>query len=124
MATQEQVQSISVEAAADLSAAQFTFCVIDSNGQLAQVSSAGGDADGVLQNAPAAQGRAAALAYAGKVKVVAGATVAAGAKVQSDASGRAIAAASGDHVLGKALTAAASAGNLIEVLLVSKHILA
>lgn len=123
MAAQEQVQSITLEAGGDLSAGQFRFVVVAADGQVDLVSSAGGDADGVLQNDPSAAGRAAEVAYAGRVKVVAGGTVAAGDKVQSDASGEAITAAMGDHVLGKCLVGG-DAGELIEVLLISKHILA
>lgn len=124
MATKESVMSISREAAGDLSAEQYTFVVVDSNGQVGQQTTAGGDADGVLMNKPNAQGVAAEVAISGVTKVVAGAVVAAGAKVQSDTTGRAITAATGDHVLGKALSAAAAANEVIEVLLVSKHILA
>lgn len=123
MSAMEQVQSITLEAGADLSAGQFKFVLVASDGQVDLVASAGGDADGVLLNDPDAAGKAATVAYAGRVKVVAGGTVAAGAKVQSDASGDAITAASGDHVLGKCLVGGAD-GELIEVLLGSNHILA
>jgi hypothetical protein len=123
MATYESKLCITVEAGADLSADQFKFVQVASDEQVDVVSSAGGDAIGVLQNDPAAAGRAATVCYAGVTKVIAGATVAAGAKIQSDASGLAITAASGDAVLGVALKGGA-ANEVIEVLLVSKHILA
>jgi hypothetical protein len=123
MAQVNQVQSISMPAAADLSALQFTFVNINSSGEAAAPSGAGGDAVGVLMNKPDAAGRAAEVAYAGKAKVKAGATVAAGAKVQTDANGAAITAASGDVVLGCAMSGGDS-GEVIEVLLVSQHILA
>ena len=122
MARIESVQSISLPAAGDLSAKQYTFMVVDSNGRIDQVGVAGADADGVLLDKPAAIDRPAEMAYAGRVKIVAGDTVAMGAKVQSDATGRAILAAASDHVLGKCLVGGA-VGELIEVLLVSKHIL-
>lgn len=123
MATYESKLCITVEAGADLSADQFKFVQVASDEQVDVVSSAGGDAIGVLQNDPAAAGRAATVCYAGVSKVIAGATVAAGAKIQSDASGLAITAATGDAVLGVALKGGA-ANEVIEVLLVSKHILA
>lgn len=124
MAVQEQFQSISLPAAGDLSAAIYRFMLVDSSGNIAVVGAAGGDADGVLQNNPAAAGRASEMAYAGVVKVVAGSGgLSAGDKVQSDATGGAITAASGDHVLAKALEDVA-AGAIGRVLLVSKHILA
>lgn len=55
---------------------------------------------------------------AGVALVQAGATVAAGANVQTDASGKAITAASGDVVVGRALTGGDS-GELLSVLLQS-----
>ena len=123
MATENQVQSITLPAAGDLSAKQFRFVACNTSGQAAAVASAGATGIGVLQNKPDAAGKAATVAYAGVAKVVAGGEVAAGANVQSDANGEAILAASADHVLGVALAGAAD-GDVIPVLLVSKHILA
>lgn len=123
MALESNVQSVTLEAGQDLSTKQYHFVVVASDGQVDAVAAAGGDADGVLQNAPDAAGRAAAVAYAGVTKVYAGGTVTRGEKVQSDNAGKALTAASGDHVLGKALTSGGS-GEVISVLLVSKHILA
>lgn len=123
MSAMNQVQSITLEAGADLSAGQFRFVLVAADGQVDLVASAGGTATGVLLNDPDAAGKAATVAYAGVVKVVAGGTVASGAKVQSDASGEAILAATGDHVLGQCLKGGVD-GDLIEVLLVSQHILA
>lgn len=124
MARIEAHQSVTLEAGSDLSAGQFRFVLVASDGQVDLVASAGGDADGVLLNKPDAAGRAAEVAVSGIVKVVSGAAVTRGDKVQSDAAGRALTAASGDHVLGKALTSSGAAGQLIEVLLVNHHILA
>lgn len=123
MATQASLTCITREAGADLSAKQYRFVEIAADGQVDAVSSAGGNAIGVLQNDPSAAGRAATIAVAGIVKVVAGGTVAAGARVQADAAGDAITAATGDYVLGTALTGGAD-GELIEVLLQSNHLLA
>ena len=108
--------SYSLEASADLSAEQFTFMVADANGEAAQAG-AGDDAVGVLQNDPAAQGEAANLQTFGISKVVAGAAVASGAQVMSDATGRAITATgTGAFVTGVALQAAANADEIIAVL--------
>jgi len=123
MAREESLISVSLEAGADLSAGQYKFVLVAADGQVDIVGSAGGDADGILQNDPAAAGRAATIGVLGISKVLLGGTVAAGAKVQSDGSGRAITAATGDHVLGKCLVGGA-VGEIGEVLLVSKHILA
>lgn len=124
MSAMEQVQSITLEAGADLSAGQFRFVLVAADGQVDLVSAAGGDSDGVLLNDPDAAGKAATVAYAGRVKVVIGVGgLVAGNKVQSDASGEAILAASGDHVLGKCLVGGA-AGELGEVLLSAQGVLA
>lgn len=123
MAKQESLTSISIPAAGDLSAGQFRFVNVDGNGRAALVASAGGRGVGVLQDDPAAIDRPACVAVAGRAKVVAGDTVTAGDNVQSDANGAAITAASGDYILGIALTGGAS-GELIEVLLGSNHLLA
>jgi hypothetical protein len=123
MAVEESVVSITIEAGADLSAGQYKFVTVASDGQVDLTASAGGAAIGVLQNAPDAAGVPATVAIAGRVKVTAGGTVAAGNKVQSDASGDAIVAASGDTVLGYALQAADD-GDVFAIALISQHILA
>lgn len=124
MARQQNLKGLDFEAGADLSAAQYTFMTL-SSGQVVQQSSAGASCVGVLRTTASAAGRAVTVdgAPGTVVKVVAGAVVAVDAKVQSDASGRAITAASGDHVQGKALEAGVL-GQVIEVLLQSEHVLA
>ena len=123
MARQEQIQSITLEAGGDLSAGQFHFVLVAADGQIDLVAAAGGDADGVLNGTPSAAGEAAEMIYAGRAKVVIGVGgLSAGDKVQSDASGEAILAASLDHVLGKCLVGGA-AGELGEVLLSAHGIL-
>lgn len=124
MAFQENYECISLPAAADLSSTGiYRFGVVDSNGRIALVAAAGGDGDGIVQNNPE-QYEACDLAFSGVAKVYVGTGgVTAGNKVQSDANGAAIAATTGDHVLGKAL-ATVAAGGLCPVLLVSKHIIA
>lgn len=123
MAVQEKVISISFPAAADYSSTGYRFMDVNSSGQAVLVASAGAEGIGVLQNDPAAAGRAAEVAVYGKVKVIAGATVASGAWVQSDANGAGILAASGDYVYGKCAVGG-DATELIEVILVSPHLLA
>lgn len=116
MTTQQHLQTISLEAAGDLSSDQFHFMEL-SSGQVQAVSGSGDDSVGVLQGNPAAQGRAAEVAYDGIAKVVAGAAVAQDAEVMSDASGRAITAtgAVGSYQLGRALDAASGIGAVIRV---------
>ncbi len=80
-------------AAGDLSSDQFKFVTIGASGVALNVTN-GGYVDGVLQDKPAAINRAASVGYAGVTKVKVGASVSAGAKLMSDATGRAVTAAS------------------------------
>lgn len=120
MANEEQVVSITIEAGADLSSDQYKFVQVASDGQVDVVAGAGLDATGVLQNAPDAAGLGAQVAIAGRVKVIAGGTVASGALVQSTAAGLALTAATGDFVLGQCLQGGAI-NEVIEVLLNVSH---
>ncbi len=114
MATQDNMLTVTLEAGADLSAKQFYFVSVASDGQIDPTGD-GVDADGVLQDAPAAAGRAALVAIAGKVKVVCGGVVTRGGPVASDADGKAVNAGTGDIILGVALETGAS-GRIIEIL--------
>ncbi len=108
--------TLSLPAAADLSASQFKIVTVDSNGRAA-LAGATTLGVGVLQNKPAALGQAATVAFGGISKVVAGGSITAGARITSDASGNAIAATTaGDAVVGVALASAAS-GDIIPALL-------
>jgi len=78
---------------------------------------AGGNALGVARS-DAAIGEACPVDVMGTAVVEAGAAVAAGAAVEADASARAITNAAGVK-LGRALEAAAAAGDFIEVLLIA-----
>ena len=100
----------------DLSAAQFKFVTLESDGQVDLADSAGENCIGVCLVGGAA-GAAVTVAVSGKVMVEAGGTVAAGAAVQTDANGDAIAAASGDYVMGYALEAGVD-GQIIAIELI------
>lgn len=115
--------AFSLEAASDLSAGQHHFVEVDSSGQIALVNGSGDTVDGVLQNDPDAQGQAGTVINDGISKVVAGAAVAQGALVMSNASGRAITATSGNFVAGRALEAATADAEVISVLLGGNQIL-
>lgn len=80
-------------AAGDLSSDQYKFVTIGATGAALNAVN-GARVDGVLQNKPAALGRAAAVQIDGITKIVAGAAIAAGADVMSDATGRAVTSAS------------------------------
>jgi hypothetical protein len=115
MATQDNMLCVSLEASADLSAKQFCFMSVNSSGQVA-ATGAGAIAQGVLQNDPAAAGRSASVAIAGKVKVLCGAAVTRGGPVASTSTGTATNATTGNIILGTALETGAS-GRIIEILL-------
>lgn len=114
MATQDNMLCVSLEAGADLSTKQFYFVSLASDGQI-DPTGAGAIAQGVLQDAPAAAGRAALVAVAGKVKVVCGAAVTRGGPVASTSTGTATNATTGNIILGTALETGAS-GRIIEIL--------
>jgi len=101
-----------------LAAAQFLFAVDDGAGNAAVNAVLGGPSVGVIQNDPAANEATSLMVY-GISKVVAGAAIASGALVSSDASGRAITqpGVAPNHQLGIAWEAATAAGQIISVLL-------
>ena len=120
MSLSENLTNISRIAAADLTGSQFLLMDIDSAGKAA-LAGAAGRAVGVLQNNPNIA-QAAAVGIAGVTKVVAGASFAAGADLQSDAAGKAITFVDpGANVVtwkvGIALTAAGAADEIIDMLI-------
>ena len=89
----------------DLSSAQFKFVTLESDGQVDLADAAGENAIGVCLVGGTA-GKAVTVAVSGKVMVTSGGTIAAGAQIQTDSSGDALTAATGDVVLGYALESA------------------
>lgn len=114
MAFTDSQMCVTLEAGADLSAKQFYFVSVAADGQVDPTGD-GLMADGVLQNDPAAAGRAATVAIGGITKVMCGGTVTRGGDVASDASGTAVDAATGDIILGTALETGA-AGSVISII--------
>lgn len=122
MATYIKGQSISLAAAAALTAKQFYAVKIDSNGKAA-LAGAGEAAIGIVQNNPAA-GQPASVMISGTSKAVAGGNITAGDPVAADADGKLVNATKGrtntsdtgaaadallgSNVIGMALTGAAS----------------
>ena len=111
----EALTTLSGEASADLSASQYCFVRLDTSGQVA-VAGAGEEANGILQDKPAAIGRACSYAIGGVSKVRAGAAIGDGVKVMSDSTGRAIAGTATNFILGWTRTAAAAADEVIEMI--------
>jgi len=119
MAFEQTLRSIGVPASSDLSASQFCFMTVNASGQLA-LPAAGGDADGILQDKPNGQGIQGELAVFGVSKVVVGAGgVTAGDLLATDANGKAVTAAAGNKILGRAL-ATGAAGVMIPAVIQQK----
>lgn len=91
----------------------YRFCIL-SAGKVALSTAAGVESIGVLINKPLT-GETAAIQYTGIASVRASAAIAAMAKVSSTNDGRAKTAATTEVSHGIALTAAAAAGDIIEV---------
>lgn len=98
-ACQEVPVYVTAPAAADLSASQYCGVDYNSSGQAA-LPSAGGRCVGVLNNDPAAVGRAATIQIGGVARMKLGGTVTAGENVKVDSSGRAVTAAAGEEAFG------------------------
>jgi|SRR6185503_10990090 len=115
MAVENLGKTLTFPAAGDLSAKQYRFVNQDSNGRV-DVAGDGANAIGVLQDDPAAIDRAACVMVGdGLTKIEAGAAFSANANLGSDSVGRAIAAATGDYVLGRAREAATAAGQIVSM---------
>jgi hypothetical protein len=113
MAIQENFQTITLVAGADLSERQYRFVSVNASGE-AVAAGAGANAIGVLQNDPVA-GQAATIAISGVVKVEAGGVVTRGGQVASGANGVAANAANDNNTLGTALDTGAN-GRIISML--------
>ena len=104
MAVTESRETRTLIAGEDLSSHQFRFVTLESDGQVDKADSAGERCFGIVENDPAAGGEA-TVVVSGKTRIVCGGTIAAGAQIQTDASGEALTAATGDVVMGYALEA-------------------
>lgn len=117
MAYSESTTVISLPASTDLSTNQYRFVIVDTNGEAA-LSVADQNAVGILQNKPAAQGRAAEILIAGVSKLECGAGTAcrAGYNIGVDATGRGIEKTAGDQpTLGIVTETATNAGEYCSV---------
>lgn len=85
----------SYQAAEDLSAWQFRFVKLDANGQIAKITAVTDIPFGILQDKPAAQGRAGAVMLDGMSKLVGGVNLAKGDVVCTDNQGRGAACVAG-----------------------------
>lgn len=108
------------KAGADLSAEQYKLVKVTASNTV-EVAGAGELAIGVLQDKPVAD-QGGNVTVIGLTKVVAGGTIAAGAKVAANATGQAVVAAAGNEVLGIAQEAGV-ANDVIEILFNQQGIL-
>lgn len=92
---------------------QFRFVTMAADGQV-DPTGAGARADGVVLTSAAGANEAVTVAYDGRVMISAGGTISRGAAVASNASGQAVAATTGNIILGTALEAAVS-GQIITI---------
>jgi hypothetical protein len=108
-----QPVKISLEAAADLSALQFTFVKLDANGKAAAAAAATDIPIGVLQNKPTS-GQAATITVVGVTKVDSGAALNEADLIGTAADGQAVALVAGTdttkYVVGQMITATGAAG--------------
>ena len=113
MAYTDNAPRFSLEAGANLT--QFTFITIDSNGKAA-TAAAQAAADGVALNNPAS-GDAVEVAYGGLTQVLAGEPITQGEDVSVGSGSKAITAAgaSGDAIVGRAVTASSGDGSVITI---------
>lgn len=104
------VATVTAPANTDLSTKQYYAVDLNSSGN-AVVAGAGNTFVGVLGNKPSAAGQAAEIMISGLVPMVCGGTVAIGAPVKIDSSGKAVTASSGDKAIGRAFSAGTSGTN-------------
>lgn len=105
-------------AGADLSANQYKFVKAGATeGQVVVIAAVTDLPIGVQLDAPNAAGKPIEVQSDGVVEVIAGAAIAYGAEVQTNAAGKAITAAATGRAVGRALTPAAADGDRISVLL-------
>lgn len=118
MATEQLMawNTITKPANADLSSNQFYAVDINSSGKIVVASAAGQRVLGILQNKPTAN-QGAGVAVGGVSKAVAAAAITAGALLTTAADGRLQTATSGQFVVGRAVSAAGAANQLVEILL-------
>ena len=120
MTTQSQsVFDYTFLAAADYTSSQYKFVYLTAANTVTVVDSTTDYPTGVLQNDPYT-GQGATVRMQGTTKVVSdgsGTAITYWDPVRSDTSGRAVKAATGEEVIGRALTASSAAGTIIEIFL-------
>ena len=117
MAEFGKVETLTLEAAADLDTKQYHIVRASGANLCNQASEAvNSGVVGVLQNKPKS-GEFATIGYAGKAKVVAGGALTVNALITTNSSGRAAAVASGQMAIGRVLDTAGADGDVVTALL-------
>ncbi|MAK54616.1 MAG: DUF2190 domain-containing protein [Pusillimonas sp.] len=119
MAVLESVKSVTLTAGGAIGQYEVVEILSANAGEVTSVATAGNDGVGVALEAAAADGdkiNVAVITGGGKCKAKAGAAVAAGVNLTTDASGRVVTAAVGNAVIGKSLSAAGAAGEILTML--------
>lgn len=96
---------------------QYHFVTLESDGFVDMADSAGEQAVGVALTGATAAGRPVTVAVAGRVKVTAGGTIAAGGAVAAAADAEAVAATTGNVIMGYAVESAV-AGDVVTIELI------
>jgi hypothetical protein len=115
MAHENLGKCVTLTAGADLSGSMYCFVTLNSSGQVI-LSSAGGDAIGVLQNNPTSGKAADVMVGPGLTKLKAGAAANAGGYITPDASGRGIGMGTGDRRLGQFIGIPTAANDIVTAL--------
>lgn len=105
-----------ITAGADLTGSQHLFVTIDANGQ-AVVAGAGARVDGALENNPPQDTACSIMGQGSYAKIKAGAAIAAGDDVASDAAGKAITATTGARIAGTCIIGAPVVDGLATILI-------
>ena len=116
MATYENQQVHTFVSAGDLSADQFRFLTVNTDGKV-QVAGAGDEVIGILLNDPDGADQAAQVGTFGISRVEAAEAIDGGKPVTPNASGQAVLAGSGDDVAGVVIGGAAGAGEIVSIFL-------
>jgi len=117
MAEWNELQTLTFEAAADLSACQYHAVRISAANKINLASDVGASSlIGILQNKPKA-GEFGTVAWLGKGKVIAGGVVTAPQYIGPNSSGRAAAVVSGAMAFGRALDTSTADGDVITCLI-------
>ena len=112
-------QDITAVSGADLTGKRFYAVTLESSGKLALADSAGEKCLGIVQNAPAGDGKIARVRINGVSKVVVAGAVEEGAELSATTAGKLTTASAGHYIVAVALEPSSSDGDIIRAMLVN-----